>query len=170
MNTASCLTRHLAKATKAVSQAADLRPVQTGRCVKIGFPIGDADPQSIALTIPTLEQSMPEVIPADQVAEARKTLKDWEGIDMEWHIVDHGAYPEWKKLPAGMSEQEAYRKFIGALGYIYNGQWEFNLQLNPQDDPRRYFPLQLMARRRPIPLPHCRAAYRRDASRTHPFF
>ena len=55
-----------------------------------------------------------------------------QGIDMEWRIVDHGAYPEYKKLPLGMSEQEAYRKFIEALGYVYNGQWEFDIQLNPQ--------------------------------------
>ena len=32
-------------------------PVQDGRCVKLGFPIGDENPQSITLTIPTLEQS-----------------------------------------------------------------------------------------------------------------
>jgi len=129
-------------------------PVQTGRCVKIGFPIGDADPQSVTLTIPTLEQSMPEVISADRIAEARKTLKEWDGIEMQWNIVDHGAYPEWKKLPAGMSEQQAYRKFIGALGYIYNGQWEFNLQLNPQDDSTPVFSTSTYGMAAPLPLPN----------------
>ena len=128
-------------------------PVETGRCVKIGFPIGDANPQSITLTIPSLEQSMPEVIPADELAMAIKYLKDWENVDMEWHIVDHGAYPEWIKLPAGMSEQEAYRKFIGALGYMYNGQWKFNLQLNPQKGSAPIFSTSTYGMAAPIQLP-----------------
>jgi WD40 repeat protein len=128
-------------------------PVETGRCVKIGFPIGDADPQSITLNIPALEQSIPESIPADQVAEAIKQLKSYDDIDMDWHIGDHGAYPEWKKLPTGMSEQEAYRKFIGALGYIYNGQWEFNLQLKLQEDTIPVFSTSTYGAPTPISLP-----------------
>lgn len=128
-------------------------PIETGRCVKIGFLIGATNPQFLTLTIPSLEQSMPESIPANQIAEARKALKNWEDIDMEWHIVDHGAYPEWKKLPTGMSEQEAYRKFIGALGYIYNGQWEFNLQLNPQGNSVPVFSTSTYGMAAPVPLP-----------------
>jgi hypothetical protein len=108
-------------------------PVQTGRCVKIGFPIGDVAPDSMTLTIPALEQSMPEVVPADEVTAAQERLKE-QGIDMEWHIVDHGAYPEYKDLPTGMSEQQAYRKFIEALGYVYKGPWIFKLQLKVSEN------------------------------------
>jgi Tol biopolymer transport system component len=126
-------------------------PVQDGRCVKISFPIGDAHPRSIRLTIPTLEQSMPEVIPEERLATAFRELEQWEGIVMEWHVVDHGAYPEYKKLPPGMSEQEAYRRFVGALGYIYNGQWEFNVQLDTQEQSTSAFTTSTYGMPTPIP-------------------
>lgn len=114
-------------------------PVQEGRCVKVGFPIGAKDPDSITLTIPELEQSLPEVIPADQLALALEELKTWQGIDMEWHIVDHGAYPEYKSLPQGVTEQEAYHFFLAYLGYFYYGDWTFDLQLKPtENDPIRF--------------------------------
>lgn len=106
-------------------------PVQDGRCVKIGFPIGSAQPKSLTLTIPALEQSMPEVIPEEELAAAYERLKA-EGIDMEWHTVDHGAYPEFKSLPAGMTEEEAYRQFIKALGYVHPGTWTFEVPLDSQ--------------------------------------
>ncbi len=130
-------------------------PVQIGRCIKAGFPVGDANPQSITLTIPALEQSMPEVIPADELAVAYPKLLA-QGIDMEWHTVDHGAYPEYKKLPAGMSEQAAFRKFIEALGYIYKGPWVFNLQLKPQvnqGNSEPVFSTSLYGSGTPIPFP-----------------
>ncbi len=50
---------------------------------------------------------------------------------MIWHTESHGAYPEWKKLPAGMSEQEAFLKFIDALGYTLPGPWIFDMTLEP---------------------------------------
>lgn len=128
-------------------------PVQSGRCVKLGFPVGAADPHSLTLTIPALEQSMPEVIPADQLAEALQYLKAWEGIDMEWHIVDNGTYPEYRKLPDGMNEQQAYRKFIEALGYVYYGQWEFDVQLDPGEEAAPRFTTSTYGMPAPIPLP-----------------
>lgn len=90
-------------------EAGWVAPIQNGRCVKIGFPIGSANPESITLTIPALEQSMPEVIPADELAIARKVLLA-EGIDMDWEVVTYpggggGSGPVYNKLPAGMSEQ-----------------------------------------------------------------
>ncbi len=126
-------------------------PVQTGRCIKIGFPIGDTDPTSITLTIPALEQSMPEVIPADELIGAQERLKE-QGIDMEWHIVDHGAYPEYKKLPVGMSEQAAFRKFIEALGYVYKGPWAFKLQLKSTENSQLEFSTSEYGAPTPIPL------------------
>ena len=126
-------------------------PVQDGRCVKLGFPIGDAHPQSLTLTVPTLEQSLPEVIPADRLEFAYEELKS-QGIEMEWHVVDHGAYPEYKKLPAGMGEEQAYRKFIEALGYVYNGGWKFDIQLNPPKDSIPVFSTSIYGAPAPIPL------------------
>ncbi|HCK67297.1 MAG TPA: hypothetical protein DHW49_13630 [Anaerolineae bacterium] len=106
-------------------------PIQDGRCVKIGFPIGDETPQSIQLKVFNLERSMPEAIPEDELAIAREKLLE-QGIDMDWQII---AYPEgggssgpvYNKLPEGMSEEEAYQKFIEALGYIHHGPWEFTI-------------------------------------------
>ncbi len=110
-------------------------PVKVGRCVKIGFQVGDAHPKSLTLTIPALEQSIPEVISEQDLAAAYKKLKA-EGIDMEWHQVDHGAYPEYKKLPEGMTGEEAFRHFAEALGYVYSGDWKFELSLDSQDDKK----------------------------------
>jgi WD40 repeat protein len=110
------------------------------RCVKIGFPLGSevAFPTHLTLTIPALEQSMPEVIPqADLDAAYPKLLA--QGIDMAWHTEDHGAYPEWKKLPTGMTEQQAMRKFNEALGYVYAGPWIFNIPLMPQESSQPVF-------------------------------
>ena len=113
-------------------------PVQNGRCVKIGFPVGSAHPKSLTLTIPSLEQSMPEVIPEEDLSAALATLKA-EGIDMEWHTKDHGAYPEFKSLPMGMSEEEANRQFIQALGYVHPGTWIFELPVDADEQSQPKF-------------------------------
>jgi hypothetical protein len=105
-------------------------PVKQGRCIKIGFQVGDAHPQSLTLTIPALEQSFPEVVPEEDLALAYEKLKA-KGIDLEWHHLDHGAYGEYKKIPQGMTEQEAFRQFVQALGYVYPGEWVFKVPLHP---------------------------------------
>lgn len=126
-------------------------PIDNGRCVKIGFPIGDEHPDSLVLTIPALEQSPPEVIPDDDLARAYEILQA-QGIDMEWHTVDHGAYPEYKKLPAGMREYEAYRQFIEALGYIHPGGWTFELVLNAKENSQPKFSTSSYGAATPIPF------------------
>jgi WD40 repeat protein len=127
--------------------------VQTGRCVKTGFPVGDANPTSIVLSVPALEQSIPEVIPADEVSAARERLKE-QGIDMEWHTVDHGAYPEYKELPPGMSQRAAFHKFIEALGYVYKGPWIFKLHMDQQESSAQpEFTASEYGAATPIPLP-----------------
>ncbi|MCQ3936931.1 MAG: hypothetical protein DPW18_07785 [Chloroflexi bacterium] len=105
-------------------------PIQKGRCVKIVFPLGTAEPGVLSLTIQNLEQSMPEVIPEEELAAARKKLLD-QGIDMDWKVVDHGAGPVYRRLPPGMTEQKAFQRFIEALGYIHPGPWEFTLDIKP---------------------------------------
>lgn len=103
----------------------------SGRCVQVEFFLGHSNqPGSITLTIPRLEQSIPEVIPEDEIAAAREKLLP-QGIDMDWEVVDHGAGPVYNKLPEGMKEQEAFQLFMEALGYIYQGPWEFKVDVNP---------------------------------------
>lgn len=127
-------------------------PVNVGRCVELGFPIGSANPHALTLTVPSLEQSMPEVIPEDRLQAALKQLRDWESIDMEWRAMDHGTQVEYKKLPAGMTEQQAYRKFVEALGYVYYGQWTFNVQLSPESESAPRFTTSTYGMPPSIPL------------------
>ncbi|HLO32617.1 MAG TPA: hypothetical protein VK249_25950 [Anaerolineales bacterium] len=144
-------------------------PVDHGRCVKIGFPVGDPHPNSLVLTIPALEQSMPEVIPAADLPRAYEVLKA-EGIDMEWHSVDHGAYAEYKKLPAGMSEQEAFHHFIQALGYIHPGGWTFNVQLQEASRPAQpVFSTSSFGGATPVPFPSEPSGIATIEARLHSF-
>lgn len=95
---------------------------------------------------------MPEVIPEDRLQAALKQLRDWDSIDMEWRAVDHGTQVEYKKLPAGMTEQQAYRKFVEALGYVYYGQWTFDVQLSPESESAPRFTTSTYGMPAPIPL------------------
>ena len=115
---------------------ADWTPnVNYGRCVKVGFPVGDASPESIVLTIPALEQSTPEVISEDDLAAARVKLLP-EGIDIDWQVNTSpsgggSVGPVYNSLPAGMSQQEAYQKLLEALGYFHEGPWVINVNVKP---------------------------------------
>lgn len=108
-------------------------PIQNGRCVKVGFAVGDADPKSVTLTMPMLEQSIPEVIPEEELEVAREKLLP-EGIDIGWQVIsspDGGGSsgPVYNKIPAGMSQIEAYQKFLEALGYFHAGPWVFEVKM-----------------------------------------
>jgi DNA-binding CsgD family transcriptional regulator len=78
-------------------------PLKNGRCIKSGFPIGSRDPKSLTLTIPQLEKSEPNLLVANQLS-----------IN----------YP-------GLSEKQAYYKFLEEHGNIYKGAWTFNIELKP---------------------------------------
>jgi hypothetical protein len=100
-----------------------------GRCVKAGFPVGHHDkPETLVLSIDSLQLTMPEVAPEAEVNRALEELLR-EGIDMDWMTFTGdgggGGGPMYKKLPAGMTKQEAYRRFIDALGYVHEGPWVF---------------------------------------------
>jgi hypothetical protein len=106
-----------------------------GRCVKAGFPVGHHDkPETLVLAIDSLQLTMPEVAPEADVNRALEELLR-EGIDMDWMTFTGdgggGGGPMYKKLPAGMTEQEAYRRFIEALGYVHEGPWLFTVEINP---------------------------------------
>jgi hypothetical protein len=110
-------------------------PVEAGRCVKVGFPVGHHNQAEIlTLTIPELEQSMPEVIPDAEVKAALAKLKV-QGIEMDYVTFTSGGGggggPVFKKLPAGMTHEQAYQLFIEALGYVYKGPWVFTVNVKP---------------------------------------
>jgi hypothetical protein len=134
-------------------------PINNGRCVKIGFPIGDANPNSFILTIPALEQSLPEVIPDSELVKAYEILNA-EGINMQWHTIEHGAYPEYKKLPFGMTEEDAYQQFIQALGYIYPGIWMFNIPLKTSESAQPVFSTSSYGDATSIPFTRARRIFR----------
>jgi len=106
-----------------------------GRCVKAGFPVGHHDsPETLVLSIDSLQLTAPEIAPQADVQRAREQLLR-EGIDMDWMTFTGdgggGGGPIYKKLPTGMTELEAYRRFIEALGYVHEGPWVFTVEINP---------------------------------------
>jgi hypothetical protein len=117
-------------------EPADSPKILSGRCVQSEFLIGHSNNHgTITLTIPALEQSMPEVIPEDEIAAAREKLL-LQGIDIGWEVVSFpgsggGSGPVYNKLPDGLTEIEAYQLFLEALGYIHQGPWEFRIDINP---------------------------------------
>jgi hypothetical protein len=103
----------------------------SGRCVQVEFLIGHSNqPRPFTLTIPRLEQSVPEVIPDDEIVAAREKLLP-QGIDISWKVADYVAGPVYNKLPEGMTTSEAYELLLDALGYIHEGPWEFRIDVNP---------------------------------------
>jgi DNA-binding CsgD family transcriptional regulator len=78
-------------------------PIKNGRCIKSGFPIGSSNPTSLTLTIPQLEKSAPDMLVANQFS------------------VD---YP-------GLSEKQAYYKFLEEHGNVHKGAWTFTIKLTP---------------------------------------
>lgn len=102
-------------------------PIKEGRCMKLGFPIGDAHPIFLTLTLPGLENAMTTPIPEEKLSAAYEKLLA-QGIDMKWPTND-GSLLEYKKLPEDMTEKEAYRRFLEALGYIRKGPWVFRIFL-----------------------------------------
>jgi len=110
-------------------------PIKIGRCMKLGFPVGHRDKtETLTLTIPALEKSVPEVIPDADVKRAQEILKA-QGIVMTYATVtgNGGGGSTWlfPTKPAGMTDTEAYQKFIDALGYVHPGPWVFSIEIKP---------------------------------------
>jgi hypothetical protein len=106
-----------------------------GRCVQVGYPLGNLaqeNPVTMTLTIPELEQSLPEVIPDAELQPALAALRA-QGIDISIITVSGsggggGGYTINSK-PEGMSDEEAMRLFYQTLGYYYAGPWTFTFQV-----------------------------------------
>jgi hypothetical protein len=104
-------------------------PNEESRCLKLGFPIGDAHPTFLTLTLPGLENAMTTIVPDDELSAAHKKLLA-QGIEMKWSAVpERGIVVEYKKLPESMTEKEAYHRFLEALGYLREGPWVFRIFL-----------------------------------------
>ena len=80
-------------------------PVKNGRCIKSLFPIGSNSPTSLTLTIPQLENLMP--------------------------YVRENSYFQLPKLYPGLSEKQAYYKYLEENNYTYKGPWMFTVELIP---------------------------------------
>ena len=104
------------------------------RCVAIDFLLGlTGQSQSLTLSIPQLEQSMPEVIPDADLKAAQEKLRA-QGIEMQYSTSmsaggGGGGNLTYSRLPDGMTEQEAFRKLQEALGYIHPGPWMFEIKV-----------------------------------------
>jgi DNA-binding CsgD family transcriptional regulator len=77
--------------------------VKNGSCYKIGFQTGTANPASLTLTIPALENILPYL----------QTPIDLDTL-----------YP-------GLSKRQAYSTYLEENGFTYKGPWVFNVELTP---------------------------------------
>lgn len=105
------------------------------RCVKLDFLLGHANQaRTITLTVAGLERSMPEVFQQDELDAAYVKLKE-QGIEMTYTVSrgvgGGGGGWEYTKLPEGMTDEEAYNRFIDALGYRSLGPWAFTFPFQP---------------------------------------
>jgi DNA-binding CsgD family transcriptional regulator len=80
-------------------------PVKNGTCMKYGFRIDSANPTSLTLTIPNLEDA-------------------WAGAPLFTTNQLAINYP-------GMSPKQAYSKYLEENGNVYKGPWVFTVELKP---------------------------------------
>lgn len=105
------------------------------RCVKAEFALGHhGRAKTLTLRIEQLTQSVPEVIPEDQLRAANEKLRQ-QGIEVNWVTFSAngggGGGPEIKQKPANMTDEEVIHRFYEALGYFFPGQWSFVLEIQP---------------------------------------
>jgi hypothetical protein len=117
------------------SPPAYLPTINPGRCVQVGYPIGNLaqdTPVTMTLNILELEQSLPEVIPDAELQAALGTLRT-QGIDISvWTVSGSGGGGGGYNInskPEGMSDDEVMRIFYQTLGYYYAGPWVFTFTI-----------------------------------------
>jgi len=124
--------RYSGKAT----QPPDLPSIPDGRCIELGFPVGNLaaeSAQTATLMISQLEVSQPEVIPQEDI-DAANTILQEQGIQVEQHVFFSGSGgggggPSIIQKPDGMSDEIALEKLYQALGYQYAGPWILTFEL-----------------------------------------
>lgn len=80
-------------------------PIKNGRCMKSVFPIGSSNPTSLTFTMPEFENHIP--------------------------YLQGDAYFQLPTLYPGLSEKEAFYKYLEENGYTYKGPWTFTVELKP---------------------------------------
>ena len=118
------------------SQPSDLPSIPDGRCIELGFPVGNLAAESVqtaTLVIPQLEVSQPEVIPQEDIDAANALLQE-QGIQVEQHVFFSGSGgggggPSIIQKPENMSDEVAIEKLYQALGYQYAGPWIITFEL-----------------------------------------
>lgn len=107
-----------------------------GRCISLNFLLGHANhAAAMTLTIPSLEQSMPESIPDADLRAAQEKLTA-QGIELSFMTSSSsggggGGGFEFTRLPKGMDQNTAYQRLMEALGYIHTGPWVFTIEVQP---------------------------------------
>ena len=109
----------------------DFQTVEHGRCLILNFLQGQSNPSSpLILTVDGLQISPPEIFPEDELAAAREILKA-QGIEFDYYTTQGqgggGGGIDFPVLPEGMTHEEAYWKFIEAMGYKFTGPWNITL-------------------------------------------
>ena len=111
------------------AQGKDFRLTDPERCSSIGFDIAqDEAASSLALTVPALQGSVPEVIDQERVDRANERLAE-TGIEFKYANVDHGGNIEVLKRPEGKTDQEIYPLIWNALADQYEGPWVFTVPI-----------------------------------------
>ena len=110
---------------------AEFQNVEHGRCLILNFLQGQSNPgELLILTVDELQISPPEVVPESEIEAAREILKA-QGIVFDYRTRQGqdggGGGVSFTVLPEGMTDEEAYRKYNEALGYIYIGPWTITL-------------------------------------------
>lgn len=80
-------------------------PIKNGHCTKAVFPIGSNHPTALTFTMPELENLIP--------------------------YLQGDAYFQLPTLYPGLSEKQAFYKYLEENGYTYKGPWTFTVDLNP---------------------------------------
>lgn len=107
-----------------------------GRCISLNFLLGHANQtKSMTLTVPRLEQSMPESIPDADLQAAQEKLAA-QGIELSFMTYyssggGGGGGFDFTRLPEGMDQNSAYERLLEALGYVYPGPWVFTIEIQP---------------------------------------
>ena len=81
-------------------------PVKKGSCYKIRFQTGSSNPTSLTLTIPELENLM-------------------------GYGTDESPLSQLPTLYPGLSEKQAFHKYLEENGFTYKGPWKFTVELKP---------------------------------------
>ena len=130
----SAIYQEFQETTSAWVTPSDIQITEHSRCLILNFLLGYGDANNnLVLTVPYLEISPPEVVPAAELAAAREILHA-QGIEITYEIWESaggggGGGVQFIMLPVGMDWETANHKYLEALGYIYDGPWVFTIDL-----------------------------------------